>query len=162
MNTETLINADYARSLANRAANLKAELSKHFSGFCYASLSFKPGSAPFNVYASGKTYSGKGIPEFSFNDDFASFEEGLDAAEQAFAVHIEKHDEAARRKMALAIIELTDAEGSVTDRALRLAGFSQAQIDLHAETAAALANEMAGKGPFTVVLEGAGNHAEAV
>lgn len=162
MQATTQITADYARSLAARAASLRAEISKHYNGFCYASLSFKMGSEPFNVYASGKTYGDKAIPEFTFEHSFASFEEGLDAAEHAFALHIEKHDEAARRKMALAIIELTDAEGAVTDRALRLAGFSQTQIDAHAETAAALANEMAGKGPFTVVLEGAGNHAEAV
>lgn len=161
MANETQISPDYARSLAARADALKETITKHFGGFCYASLSLVGGDKPFSIYASGKTYNRPTTPEFSFSDKFSSFEEALDAAEVAFAAHIEKHDEAARRKMALAIIELTDAEGAVTDRALRLAGFTQTQIDAHHETAAALANEMAGKGPFTVILEGAGNHAEA-
>ena len=155
------IDIEYARQIARRSAALAKHLDDHYTGFNYASLSFKDSAAPFSIHVSADSYGKAGLPRFQFNETFSSFESALDAAEAAFALHIEKHDETARRKMALAIIELTDAEGTVTDRALRLAGFAQHQIDAHHQTAAALANEMAGKGPFTVVLEGAGNHVEA-
>lgn len=159
MQTET------ARELARRANKLKSAITASMTGFCYVSLELEDDALPFEVVAKGECSSFESakpvLPTFSFRQRFASFEEGLTAAEAAWEAHLAAHDVTVRRKMALAIIDLVDGEGSVTDRSLRLAGFTQAQIDAQHEAASELANEMASKGPFSVVLTGAGNHEEA-
>lgn len=65
-------------------------------------------------------------------------------------------------RMALAIIQIKHRDGAVTDRALRMANFSQQAIEQIHERAALLANEMSDGKPFEVEFVGAGNHAEAV
>lgn len=65
-------------------------------------------------------------------------------------------------RMALAIIQIKHREGAVTDRALRLAHFTQEVIEAVHERAVQLANEMSDGKPFEVEFVGAGNHAEAV
>jgi len=65
-------------------------------------------------------------------------------------------------RMALAIIQIKHRDGTVTDRALRMADFSQEAIEQIHERAALLANEMSDGKPFEVEFVGAGNHAEPV
>jgi hypothetical protein len=65
-------------------------------------------------------------------------------------------------RMALAIIQIKHRDGTVTDRALRMANFTQEAIEQIHERAALLANEMSDGKPFEVEFVGAGNHAEAV
>ena len=60
--------------------------------------------------------------------------------------------------MALAIIKIKHASGTVTDRDLRLADFPQRAIEAVHERAAALANEMSDGKPFSVEFVGASNH----
>lgn len=56
------------------------------------------------------------------------------------------------RRLALAIIDLTDQHGECTERLLRTREFSSAEIREHHEAACTRANEMAGGVPFRVVL----------
>ena len=157
-----ITDAQHARELARCAAALEARLNASFPRtFCYVTLNLMDADLPFRVSASAERLGGSGLPGFKFAEAFDSFEDGLRAADAAFGQHLAIHDVTVRRKMALAIIDLVDAEGACTDRALRLAGFTQAQIDAQHEDASELAHEMASKGPFTVVLTGAGNHEEA-
>lgn len=65
-------------------------------------------------------------------------------------------------RMALAIIQIKHRDGMVTDRALRMADFTQEAVEQIHERAALLANEMSDGKPFEVEFVGAGNHAEAV
>ncbi len=62
------------------------------------------------------------------------------------------------RKMAVEIIQITADQGECTDRALRL-NFDQAEIDAFGPDAAALATEMAGNGPFSIVTTAKANAA---
>jgi hypothetical protein len=64
-------------------------------------------------------------------------------------------------RMALAIIQIKHRDGTVTDRALRMANFTQEAITQIHERAALLANEMSDGKPFEVEFVGAGNHVEA-
>lgn len=54
------------------------------------------------------------------------------------------------RKMALAIIEITDEHGSCSRRLLGIKGFSEADIDAVSGAACTRASEMAGNAPFSV------------
>lgn len=158
-----ITDTQHARELARRAKAFEARLDATFSrSFCYVSLSLADDAKPYRVSVNADRLGAvSGLPGFKFAETFDSFADGLTAAEAAFDAHLAAHDLTVRRKMALAIIDLVDAEGSVTDRSLRLAGFTQPQIDAQHEAASELAHEMASKGPFTVILEGAGNHVEA-
>jgi hypothetical protein len=54
------------------------------------------------------------------------------------------------KAMALSIIAITDETGGCTEAALRLAGYSAVEIATLADEATAKANEMAGRGPFSI------------
>ena len=64
---------------------------------------------------------------------------------------------ATTRRMALKIIDLAVDGGIVTDRALRLEDFTPAEVAELSAEACALANEMAQRGPFRVIDDGASN-----
>jgi len=64
-------------------------------------------------------------------------------------------------RLALAIIKLKHTQGEVTDRALRMEGFTQECITAIHERAALLANEMSDGKPFEVVFAGASNEEAA-
>lgn len=55
------------------------------------------------------------------------------------------------RRMALAIIEITDEHGACTVARLVGKGFAPAEIETHRASACARASEMAGNAPFEVV-----------
>jgi hypothetical protein len=64
-------------------------------------------------------------------------------------------------RMALAIIQIKHRDGTVTDRALRMADFTQEAIEQIHERAALLANEMSDGKPFEVEFVGAHNEEAA-
>lgn len=64
-------------------------------------------------------------------------------------------------RLALAIIKIKHQSGEVTDRALRMEGFTQECITEIHERAALLANEMSDGKPFEVVFAGASNEEAA-
>lgn len=64
------------------------------------------------------------------------------------------HHNALIRRMALAIIEITDEHGSCTDILLRAKQFTAAEIAEYHVDACARAGEMAGNTPFSVVMGG--------
>jgi hypothetical protein len=64
----------------------------------------------------------------------------------------EKKIVAARIKsLTLAIIEITADQGQCTEAALRVAGFSQAEIEAYGTDACAMADYYGSKGPYSVV-----------
>lgn len=70
----------------------------------------------------------------------------------------EAHRTRTIRKMALAIIRITAELGECTDAALRNCGeFDHAQIKAYGEQACNDANDIAGKGPFSIVVMGGAN-----
>jgi hypothetical protein len=54
------------------------------------------------------------------------------------------------RSMALAIIRIADESGACTEAALRIAGYGADEIAVLGTEAATKANEMAGRGPFSI------------
>lgn len=64
-------------------------------------------------------------------------------------------------RMALAIIKLTDAKGVCTDAMLRNEGFACEDVRSYSAVAIDRANEMAGRGPFTVQFGEKSNGAPA-
>lgn len=64
-------------------------------------------------------------------------------------------------RLALSIIRIKHSEGVVTDRALRMDGFTQECITEIHERASALANEMSDGKPFEVEFTGASNEEAA-
>ena len=79
----------------------------------------------------------------------ASWPEAIAAAQAWIAARPKVERNAIIRKLALAIIELTDENGRCTVAMLRAKGFDSDEIALHAE-ACQRASEMAGNSPFCV------------
>lgn len=69
-----------------------------------------------------------------------------------------KHKTATIRKMALAVIRITAELGECTDAALRNCGeFDHNHIKAYGEQACADANDIAGRGPFSIIVKGGAN-----
>jgi hypothetical protein len=79
-----------------------------------------------------------------------SFEEVIDLLTAKWSEHAAEHRTQAIKKMALKIISLTADFGQCSDAALR-EEFDAGQIASLGEEACALANSMAGKGPFAIL-----------
>lgn len=78
-----------------------------------------------------------------------------------WAEYSERHRAEVTRKMALAIIRITADLGECTDAALRNCGeFDPGQINAYGEQACADANDIAGRGPFSIVVMGGANAEE--
>lgn len=65
------------------------------------------------------------------------------------------------RKLALAIIDLTDSHNEATDSSLRQCGFSDTELKDLGSEACALADQMAGRGPFAIEFRAGSNGAPA-
>lgn len=77
--------------------------------------------------------------------------EGLFAAiQERWAEAFGEHERQLIRKMALDIIRITAEMGACSDAALRAGEFSHEEVARYGERACADANEIAGKGPFTI------------
>lgn len=79
----------------------------------------------------------------------ASFEDVIQKLRDGWAAYRDRHRQQQTRRMALAIIRLTDELGECTDAALR-EEFDAGEVKSLGEDACALANTMAGKGPFAI------------
>lgn len=105
------------------------------------------------VYATGNYSKGA---EFSVHAE--TFSELLAAVKAKWAEYEEAHRVRTIRKMALAIIRITAELGECTDAALRNCGeFDPGQIKAYGEQACADANNIAGRGPFSIVVKGGAN-----
>ena len=105
------------------------------------------------LYSRGVGY---GDAEFEVTGD--TFAELYKSMADKWAGHGEIHRARTIRKMALAIIRITAELGECTDAALRNCGeFDIAQVKAYGEQACADANDIAGKGPFSIVAVGGAN-----
>jgi hypothetical protein len=105
------------------------------------------------VYPTGDVCSG---PEFTIRGE--TFAALLAALREKIVAHAETYRLRTIRKMALAIIRITAELGECTDAALRNCGeFDPDQVKAYGEQACSDANEIAGKGPFTIVASGGAN-----
>lgn len=84
-----------------------------------------------------------------FNAD--TFEAALAAAEAWAATYAPIRREAAIRKLALDLIDLTDQHGNCTVAMLRGRGHGQDDIDTYRDAACARAGEMSGNAPFAIM-----------
>lgn len=82
----------------------------------------------------------------------------VEALKDKWAEFAERNRGAITRKMALAVIRITADLGECTDAALRNCGeFDPSQIKMYGEDACADANDIAGRGPFQIVVLGGAN-----
>lgn len=110
-----------------------------------------------SVYPLGIT-SGRRDIEFRVHGETLS--ELLNALTVKWAEHSETYKRRTIRKMALAIIRTTADLGECTDAALRNCGdFDPGQIALFGQQACADANDIAGRGPFSIITKGGANGA---
>lgn len=97
----------------------------------------------------------------AFTLESDSFAELLEATRAKWATYSELDATRRIREMALAIIRITADLGACTDAALRQDRFSAEEVTRYGERACADANEIAGKGPFSIATLGGANQAEA-
>lgn len=111
-----------------------------------------------SVYATG-SYS-KGA---DFSVDAETFGELFAAVTAKWAEYEGRHRVDTIKKMALAIIRITSDLGECTDAALRNCGeFDPGQVKSYGDEACTVADNMADKGPFSIVELGTANaNAEA-
>lgn len=79
------------------------------------------------------------------------FREVIDAMRAEWSSRVTQHRAARIKSMALSIIEITADQGQCTEAALRVAGFSQSEIEAHGADACATADHYGSKGPFSIV-----------
>lgn len=115
---------------------------------------FEPDEEPLkvSVYPSG-------VKDFAFAVMAPSFDQLFERLSEKWEQHKVKHDAEMIRKIALEIIKITADRGECTPAALRQASFSKRDIERYGKAACADADEIAGKGPFTIVPEKAGANA---
>lgn len=107
------------------------------------------------IYPNGLIGKGRiGAQENSWRDLIATMNAKWEEARDTY-------ESETRRRMALAIIETTYALGECSDNALRGQNFSADEVRRLSVSACELANSMAERGPFSVVVHGAANEAEA-
>lgn len=95
-------------------------------------------------------------PAFYVRGD--TFAETLQALKDKWAEFEADHKARTIRKMALAIIRITAELGECTDAALRNCGeFDVGQIKQYGAQACADADDIAGRGPFSILIMGGAN-----
>lgn len=82
--------------------------------------------------------------------DADTFEEAFQRMKAMWAEYLAGIRSERIRTMALSIIRITDEAGACSEAALRLAEYTSVEIADLGEEAAAKANEMAGRGPFSI------------
>jgi hypothetical protein len=93
-----------------------------------------------------------------FRVDGDTFAELHNALTTKWAEYEAKHRAETIRRMALAIIRITAELGECTDAALRNCGeFDPGQIKSYGEQACNDANDIAGRGPFSIIVKGGAN-----
>lgn len=96
--------------------------------------------------------------EMDFRIEGDTFDELYALTAATWAEYEEAHRIRTIRKMALAIIRITAELGECTDAALRNCGeFDPSQIKAYGEQACLDANDIAGRGPFSIIVKGGAN-----
>ncbi len=135
-------------------AELQAELQRlvklmpgHYPHACaYISLNSAPHVEVVADLCDRDSYKARG--------EGATWREMVANCEAAIAPSRVAHVNATIRKMALAVIELTDEHGKCTNRLLRNRQFTDADIAEFGDAACQRAAEMAGNAPFSIETEG--------
>lgn len=131
--------------------NALAEIAGQFSnGYAAASIPMSGPPLRLTIYPEGIT------KDRRVTVDAHDFAEGIAKLRTAVEAEREALDAEVVHRMALAIIEHADAEGGVTEAVLRLVA-SREQIARLKDRAVAKANEMAARGPFTIVETASAN-----
>jgi hypothetical protein len=116
------------------------------------------GNAIFlSIYPAGM---GTEKPWFSLRGD--TFEEALAAIRAKWGEYRDEHERQMTRRMALRIIEITAQLGECTDAALRGDVFSTDDVTRYGARACTEANDIAGRGPFKLIMLGSSNGAPEV
>lgn len=87
----------------------------------------------------------------SFSVDGATWREVVEAIEAGWDERQATYEAETTRRLALAIIDITNRIGECSDAALRGDGFNHTEVKRFGPTACALATEMAAGGPFAIV-----------
>lgn len=107
----------------------------------------------FCIYPYGYSDTSMNVTDF-----YDSFEELFEGFPKKYEAWRKSHHGEMLKKIALEIIRLTDLNGSCKESDLRMIkGVSSRDLDELSEAACAKANEMAGKGPFTIEKGAKGN-----
>lgn len=148
MTTDTLVtDAMTAPELFAGIQSLRAGLGK--SGSVSLIMGSGPSGAPVYIILRPDGY---GVGKVDHSITGTSWSETLAAARQWIANYKITSRDTTIRKMALAIIDLTDTHGECTDAMLTRHEFSADQIQLFHEAACQRAGEMAAGTPFRVVF----------
>lgn len=119
---------------------------------------FLCGDGNFRVYAEfNPQYMSDGRPKWGAVREGSDFDALCDQVLADIAAYKADMFGTDVERLALAIIKIKHQSGEVTDRALRMEGFTQECITQIHERAALLANEMSDGKPFEVVFAGASN-----
>lgn len=134
-----------ATELHSELAAIKRDVGPH----AYVSLSITADEGERPVYICIYPY-GMVRNEGYVHVRCADFEEALHKIRAKWTAYKERFSKTITRKMALAIIRLTDEFGECRDAALR-DEFDPGQIASFGKEACQLANTMASKGPFAII-----------
>lgn len=149
-----------ARYMDQRKGEIEA-LAHSMRPGCYSSAHYMILGNEFCVWVKFETsIRNDRSPDWGFEVKGQDFDALVDETLDALRAYQADMFGADVERMALAIIQIKHSDGVVTDRALRMADFTQEAIEAIHERAAALANEMSDGKPFEVTFVGAGNHAE--
>lgn len=139
-----------------------AEALKDCRPGAYSSAFSMPDGDGIYVRASFETrYRSDRRPDWSTKHEGTDFDALCDQVLADIKAHKEDMFGSDVERMALAIIRIKHTDGVVTDRALRMDGFTQICITAIHERAAQLANEMSDGKPFEVEFTGALNEEAA-
>ncbi len=123
----------------------KAEFSIYLNNRHYVSLPKDEGALKAALSSTGSYSSGS-----LFCCDADTWEDLLKIAETKWEEHCDEHRRRTILDMAVAIIRITDEHGRCSDQMLRVE-FAPGDVKRFGSDACAKANEMAGRGPFSIV-----------
>ena len=151
------------RHRAKRISEIEVALSECRPGaYSYASSMLPHGVDEVLVYAKFETnIRNDRRPNWETERQGSDFDAICDQILSDIAAYKEDMFGSDIERMALAIIQIKHASGSVSDRALRMADFSQEAIEAVHERASLLANEMSDGKPFEVTFDSAHNEPNA-
>lgn len=95
----------------------------------------------------------------SFRTEGSTFREVLEKLEARWVEQQETYESETTRRMALAVIDITNRLGECSDAALRGDGFDHTEVKRFGPTACTLATEMAAGGPFEIIQHAANANA---
>lgn len=118
---------------------------------CYATV----GISARDTGVSGCCYPNDLMNGEQFYVTGATFREVIEKLNAGWAERSATYHRETVKKMALAIISITQDIGECSDAALRGSGFDAKDVQRFGVEACDLANEMAGRGPFSILIHAA-------